>query len=49
MLLFMLIQYDISMKCYDTKDISMAYSIALNYCMLYVVKLMNYTVPTWTI
>ena len=49
MLLFILIQYDISMICYDTKDNLMAYAIALNYCILYVLKLVNDTVPTWTI
>ena len=32
MLLFILIQYDISMICYDTKDNLMAYAIALYYC-----------------
>ena len=31
------------------KNISMAYAIALNYCILYVLKLVNDTVPTWTI
>ena len=49
MLLFVLIQYDISMICYDTKDNLMAYAIALNYCILYVLKLVKDTVPTWTI
>ena len=37
------------MICYDTKDNLMAYAIALYYCMLYVLKLVNDTVPTWTI